>query len=146
MLNDEFKEMLSALLAENVEFLVVGGYAMAAHGYPRATGDIDFWVRPTGANAARVWRSLAKFGAPVSQLTAADFTAPDIFYQIGVPPFRIDFMTTISGVEFDAAWQNRAMLPMDGFSVPVLSQEDMIRNKQASGRPKDLVDVLTLSR
>jgi len=97
-MNRDFAEMLNALSAEGAEVLVVGAYAVAGHGLPRATGDIDLWVRPTPENAARVWRALERFGAPRSRLTPASFTEPDIVYQIGLPPNRIDILTTIDGV------------------------------------------------
>jgi hypothetical protein len=93
-MNRDFAEMLNALAAEGVEYLVVGAYAVAGHGIPRATGDIDLWVRPTPANAARLWRALARFGAPRSLVTEATFTEADVVYQIGLPPNRIDILTT----------------------------------------------------
>jgi len=94
-MNRDFAEMLKALAAESVEFLVVGAYAVAGHGVPRATGDIDLWVRPTSDNAARLWRALERFGAPRSRVSPESFTQPDVVYQIGLPPNRIDFLTTI---------------------------------------------------
>ncbi len=145
MLNPDFKDMLSALSAAHADYLVVGAYALAAHGYPRATGDLDLWVRPSPENAQRVWAALIAFGAPVSKLTVADFATPDIVYQIGVAPRRIDILTTISGVEFDLAWRNRLCLKLDGLSVWVIGRDDLVTNKRAAGRPKDLADVETLA-
>jgi hypothetical protein len=106
-MNRDFAEMLKALAAESVEFLVVGAYAVAGHGIPRATGDIDLWVRPTPDNAARLWRALERFGAPRSRVSPEAFTQPDVVYQIGLPPNRIDFLTTIDGVSFDDAWAEK---------------------------------------
>src|SRR5918998_5307605 len=105
MLNPDFKDMLSCLKDEGVEFIVVGAYALAAHGLPRATGDIDIWVRNSPDNAPKIMRALARFGAPTSNLSEADFVSPDMVVQIGVEPSRVDLLTGISGVEFNDAWK-----------------------------------------
>lgn len=144
MLNPDFKDMLSALSDANVEFMVVGAYALAAHGYPRATGDLDIWVRPSEDNAQRVWHALKQFGAPVSKLNVADFSAPDVVYQIGLAPRRIDILTSISGVVFDDGWPHRIVVELDGYKIPVLGRAQLILNKKATGRPKDLIDVAKL--
>jgi len=141
LLNTNFKDMLSALSEAGAEFLVVGAYAMAVHGCPRATGDIDLWVRPTAENAARVWNALRAFGAPTSQLKVEDFVTPDVVYQIGVAPNRIDLLTSISGVDFELAWSHKVSAKMGGLAVPVIGLAELLANKRASGRPKDLVDV-----
>jgi len=133
--------MLVALNDAEADYLVVGAYAMAAHGCPRATGDIDFWVRPTPENAARVWDALASFGAPMSEITVEDFTTPDIVFQVGIVPQRIDILTSISGVEFDDAWSNRLLTDLDGLRADVIGREQLLQNKIAAGRPKDIVDV-----
>jgi hypothetical protein len=146
MLNENFRDMLFALSEAEVEYLVVGAYALAAHGSPRATGDIDFWVRPTEVNAGRVWNALQSFGAPVSQLRIEDFCTDNVVYQIGVPPQRIDILTSITGVEFSDAWQSRIVLEIDGISVPVLGLRDLMTNKLASGRDKDLADIPVLKK
>lgn len=146
MLNKNFKDMLSALSAAGVEFLVVGAHAMAAHGIPRATGDIDLWVRPTKENAERVWLALERFGAPRSSLSQDDFITPDTVYQIGVPPERIDILTSIDGVLFDEAWQSRIQLIVEGITVAYLGREQLLKNKRACGRPKDLADVAWLEQ
>ncbi len=143
-MNPDFRDMLSAFIAEGVEFLLVGAYALAVHGVPRATGDIDLWVRPTPENAARVRTALAKFGAPVSNLTIADLAAPNLIFQVGVAPRRIDVITSISGVEFVQAWANRIEVPIESLTIPVLGREDFIRNKRSSGRPKDAADIALL--
>ena len=132
--------MLSALNGADVDYLVVGAYAMAAHGCPRATGDIDFWVRPTSDNAQRVWQAIIAFGAPTAQIAVDDFVTPDVVYQIGVAPQRIDILTSISGVEFDSAWENRLAADLDGISAWVIGRLELLQNKLASGRPKDLLD------
>jgi predicted nucleotidyltransferase len=146
MLNPDYRDMLSALSDEGVEFLLVGAFALAAHGVPRATGDIDIWVRATEDNARRVWRALAQFGAPTHDLTTADLATPDIVFQIGVAPRRIDILTAIDGVTFDEAWRRRVTIELDGVVVPVIGREDLIRNKRASGRPKDVADLDWLDR
>jgi len=144
-LNPDFRDMLSALFAEKVEFLIVGAYALAAHGCPRATGDLDIWIRRSAENAQRVWRALERFGAPRSRLSPDDFNAPDTVFQVGVAPRRVDILTAIDGVSFDEAWPNRRDVVIDGHPLAVLSRDDLIRNKQASGRPKDLADVAWLA-
>ncbi len=144
MLNPDFSDMLSAFTAANVEFLVVGAYALAAHGVPRATGDLDFWVRPTAENASRVLKALSAFGAPAEELSGLDLTTPDLVFQIGVEPSRIDILTSIDGVEFEEAYRSRTTARIDGLEVPVLGREALIRNKRVVGRPKDLADVAEL--
>jgi predicted nucleotidyltransferase len=146
MLNPDFREMLSCLRDEGVEFIVVGAYALAAHGLPRATGDIDIWVRNSRENALRVMSALSKFGAPTSGLSENDFTAADRVVQFGVEPCRIDLLTGIDGVEFDEAWGNRVAVTVDGVEIHVLSRDDLIKNKRAAGREKDRVDVTWLEK
>lgn len=136
--------MLSALSEEGVEYLLVGAYALAVHGHPRATGDIDIWVRPTPENAGRVLRAVARFGAPLRDLSAADLATSGTLFQIGVPPRRIDLMTSIDGVEFDAAWTGRLQALVGDHDVPVIGKPDLVRNKRATGRPQDLADVAAL--
>ena len=143
-MNRDFNEILSALSAEDAEFLVVGAYAVGAHGIPRATGDIDLWVRPTRDNASRVMRALIRFGAALLDLSEKDLAANDTVFQMGVPPSRIDIMTGISGVDFEEAWQSRVTVAVEGLSVPVIGRECLLRNKAASGRPKDLADLAAL--
>lgn len=143
MLNPDFREVLSEFAAERVEFVVVGAFALAAHGLPRAT-DIDLWVRPDQENAQRVWRALARFGAPVTEITPDDFAVPEMVVQIGVPPSRIDVLTSIDGVGFAEAWEERASIFVDGVEIPVIGREHLIRNKTAAGRPQDLADLARL--
>ncbi len=134
MLNENFKDILNALAVTGADYLVVGAYAMAAHGCPRATADIDIWVRPTEANAARVWAALQAFRAPLSKVTQVDFHTPDVVYQIGVAPQRIDILTSISGVEFDHAWPDRLVVVIDGLGIPVIGLKQLYANKLASAR------------
>jgi hypothetical protein len=136
--------MLTAFLDENVEFLLVGGYAVIAHGHVRTTGDIDLWINPSFDNAKRVWRALLKFRAPLSKIVETDFADPNIFYFIGIPPFRIDILGSVEGLEFSKAWAQRIQVPFDGLAVPTLSKDDLIANKLAVGRPKDLQDVRSI--
>lgn len=144
MLNPDYRDMLSALSAEGAEYLVVGAYALAAHGLPRATGDLDLWVRPTPENARRVWRALVRFGAPLQTLTERDLQTEGIVFQIGVAPCRIDLMTSIEGVGFDEAWASRKPIEVEGVSLAVIGREALIRNKKAIGRPQDLADAARL--
>lgn len=146
MLNQDFKDILSCLRNESVEFIVVGAFALAAHGHPRATGDIDLWVNSTIENSRKVLRALAAFGAPVSDLEVPDFTNANVIFQIGVEPFRIDILTSIDGLEFDEAWKNKLSLVVDGVSIEVLSKGDLLRNKLAAGRDKDQGDITWLKK
>jgi hypothetical protein len=123
---------------------VVGAHALAAHGIPRATGDLDIWVRPTQENAARVWAALERFGAPLHELMPRDLYSPEVVFQIGLPPNRIGLLTSITGVAFDEAWQNRIIVAVSGQDVPTIGLEDFIRNKKAVGRPRDLADLAEL--
>jgi len=145
-MNRDFADMLSALSDAGADYLVVGAYALAAHGRPRATGDLDIWVRPTAANAEKVWAALARFGAPLFALRKEDLETPGMVFQIGVEPLRIDILTAIDGVEFEGAWERRLILEIDGQTVPLLGKEDLIRNKLAAGRPQDLADVAALEQ
>jgi predicted nucleotidyltransferase len=138
--------MLSCLKEASVEFLIVGAYALAAHGLPRATGDIDILVRRDDVNARRVMQAIAKFGAPTSDLSEQDFTSPDMVVQFGVEPCRIDLLTRISGVEFDDAWRNRVKVEVDGLELYVLSKADLLKNKAAAGRDKDQSDIAWLMK
>lgn len=143
-LASDFEEMLSALFAESVEFLLVGGYAVILHSEPRYTKDLDIWVRPTRANARRVMKALERFGAPLFQVRMSELAQPGLILQLGVEPIRIDLITEVQRVDFKKAWKRRVLLPIGGLQVPVRSIADLIRNKRSVGRPMDLVDVSTL--
>lgn len=145
MLNKDYSDMLFALNDAKVEYLVIGAFALAAHGNTRSTIDIDIWVRPTEENVRRVWQALEAFGAPRSKISVDDFLKSDTVFQIGVAPRRIDLLTSISGVEFDLAWDQRKITLLDDkIEVAVLGREQLLINKLASGRPKDLVDAAWL--
>ena len=145
-MNRDFSDMLSALSGEGAEFLVVGAYALAMHGAPRATGDIDIWVRPTPANAAKVLAALRRFGAPLMGLVAHDLEVPGTVFQIGVQPSRIDIMTAIDAVGFEEAWATRVTVERDGLPIPFIDRAFYLRNKRAVGRAKDLADIEALER
>jgi len=147
-LNPDFLDLLRALVDAGVEFVIVGAYALSFHGAPRASGDIDIFVRPSPDNAARIWRALLAFGAPVSAAGVAqtDFEKPDLVYQIGLPPRRIDVLTSISGVTFDEAWSSREPATVEGRTVHFIGREMYLRNKLAAGRPKDLADAARLRK
>lgn len=144
MLNEDYREMLQALSDENVKYLLVGAYALAAHGYLRATVDMDLWVRPEADNADAVLRALTRFGAPLHNLTRNDLEREDIVFQIGIPPRRIDIITGASGLKFDDAYRNSIAVDMDGLEIRILSVTDLIQNKRAAGRMKDLADAEAL--
>ena len=144
LLNPDFRDILSAFCDENVEFMLVGAYALAAHGLPRATGDLDLWVARSKDNARRVRGALARFGAPVSSLTEDELVAPALIFQIDVEPRRVDIMTSIDGVEFYQAWKHRLEVEIEGLSIPVIGREELLANKRAAGQPQDLADVSRL--
>lgn len=141
MLSKDFKEFVALLNAREVEYLVVGGYAMALHGRPRNTGDLDVWVKSSPENSRRLMAVLEAFGFGAVGLTADDFLQPDGVVQLGYPPFRIDLLTGIDGVEFDDAWPNRRTFVHDGLPLHFIGLEDLKANKRASGRPRDLDDL-----
>jgi hypothetical protein len=140
--NEDFVDIAKGFVDNGVDFLIVGAYALAAHGFPRTTGDIDLLVRPTPENAARVFRALADFGAPVAAhgVTQRDFEVEDKVYQLGLPPRRIDILTSISGVSFDEAAEEAIEGNLGPVRVRFIGKAAMARNKLASGRPKDLAD------
>ena len=140
MLNQDYKEMLSTLLEEKVNFLLIGAYALAAHGYPRATGDIDLFIQPNENNAEKVYKALVKFGAPLQNISVKDFATPGTIFQIGIIPRRIDIINSIDGVSFEDAYSDRIIVNIESMPIPVLSKKNMIINKEATGRPKDKTD------
>lgn len=143
-LDRDFSEFIGSLTDHDVRYLVVGGYALAAHGLPRATGDLDAWVLIDPDNARRVMAALTDFGFGALGLAAADFTIPGRVVQLGYPPYRVDILTSIDGVRFDEAWPGRLTVQVDGIPLQVIGREDLIRNKVASDRPQDRVDVARL--
>ncbi|NUS43565.1 MAG: hypothetical protein HOQ24_07750 [Mycobacteriaceae bacterium] len=143
-LDRDFSEFIESCLAHDVRFLVVGGYAVAAHGHPRFTKDMDVWVWIDQGNAERLIAALRDFGFGSLGLSVADFVAEDMVVQLGHPPKRIDLLTSVDGVEFDPCWERRVNIAVGGQSVPFISMDDLIANKEASGRPQDVADVAVL--
>lgn len=143
-LDRDFKEFLEFLAAHEVRFLVVGGYAVAAHGHPRYTGDLDLWIWSSAENAVSLLRALDDFGFGSLGLVAEDFTEPGQVVQLGYPPVRIDLLTSIDGVDFSTCFARRLEIVLDGLTVPFIAVEDLRRNKAASGRPQDLADLAAL--
>ncbi|MCX6641482.1 MAG: hypothetical protein NTW14_13540 [bacterium] len=140
----DFKELLELLNARSVEYLVVGAHALAFHGAPRTTGDLELWVAPTADNAAKIFSALTDFGFGDVGLTPADFTQPDQIVQLGFPPVRIDLITSLTGVTWDAAWPSRTSGRLAGIPVFYLNREQFIVNKRATHRKKDLADLEAL--
>jgi hypothetical protein len=129
-----------------VRFLIVGAYAVSAHAEPRATGDLDVWVEPTPENASRAYAALRAFGAPLHELGEADLAERGIVFQIGLPPRRIDLLTSITGVEFADAWPGRVAVEYAGVACHVIGRDALVANKRALGRAKDLADLELLAR
>ena len=148
MVNRDFKDLLAAFGAHEVRFLVVGGYAVTFHSRPRFTKDLDVWVEPTTANAPRVMKALAEFGAPLTAhgVTVQDFERPGVVYQMGMPPNRIDVITAVDGLVFGPCWDRRVTATFGGVPVAYLAKADLIVNKRTVGRPQDLEDARTLER
>jgi hypothetical protein len=140
MLNQDYKEMLSLLQENKVDYLLVGAYALALHGFPRATADIDIFVRPDKENASKLFKALDDFGAPLEHVSAKDFFKPGIVLQIGVAPRRIDIITEIDGLSFNEAAQGKEIIKVENLSIPVISRKNLITNKLATGREKDRLD------
>lgn len=146
VLNRSFREFLQSLVDHEVRFVVVGGYAVAIHGFPRYTGNIDIFVAVDAANAARLERVFDLFGFGDLGISEADFQQPDAVIEIGREPNRIQVLTGIDGVGFDVVFANRITIDLDGLQVPFIGIEDLLKNRQAAGRNKDLIDVDELRR
>ena len=142
--SSDYAEMLRALNDTEARYLVVGAYAVAHHAEPRFTKDLDLWIDSTPANATRVLAALRAFGAPTADLDERDLQTPELVYQIGVAPVRIDILTDIDGVSFDDAWADRKVHDLAGVQVPVISRHHLLINKKSTGRPKDLADAAWL--
>ncbi len=142
----DFRDVIAELVRADARFLVVGAHALAAHGVPRATIDLDIWIDPSPGNARQVWKALAAFGAPLEdlRLREADLTRPDVVIQLGLPPYRIDLLTGVSGVSFREAWDGRMESSFEDIRAPFIGRAELIRNKRASGRKKDLADLESL--
>ncbi len=144
--NSDFTDLLNLFNDNHVKYLVIGGYAIIQHAEPRYTKDLDLWISTDRLNAVAVYKSLREFGAPLTDLTEVDFSEEGYFYQMGVPPMRVDILMGIPGIAFEQAWENRIEVEFDNLLVPFISREDLITAKRASGRPQDLIDADLLSQ
>ncbi len=144
--NSDFSDLLKLFNKYGVRYLVIGGYAVVQYTEPRYTKDLDLWISTDPTNAEAVYTALREFGAPLVGLTAEDFAEEGYFYQMGVPPVRVDVLMGIPGLEFEAAWQKRQKVDFDDLPVLFISRKDLIKAKLASGRPQDLIDVEALSQ
>ncbi len=144
--NRDFRDLFAELNAAGAEYLLVGGYALAVHGLPRFTKDLDVWVRASPDNARRVHAALERFGAPMGELGVRDLESEGIVFQIGIPPNRIDVLTAIDGVSFSGAWAERVPAPYGDVAVTVISRRHLVQNKRATGRPQDALDADALER
>ena len=142
----DFRELLSLLEKHKVRYLVVGGYAVMKYTEPRFTKDLDLWISTDKENSKAVYAALKEFGAPLKGLSPADFTQEGYFYQMGNPPFRLDVMMSIPGVTFETAWSNREKVQVEGLVIPFISKADLIKAKEAGGRPQDLIDAKELRK
>ena len=145
-INSDFKDLLRELNAAGVRYLIVGGYAVMVHTEPRYTKDLDLWIEPVESNADKLFVALAQFGAPTADVRPSDFTEAEVFFQIGLPPNRIDMIVTVPGVDFELAYARRGTMSIGQMQVPVISRDDLIRAKLMAGRPQDLVDAGLLAR
>ena len=145
-MNEDFLDLLAALLDSGARFLVVGAHALAVHGVPRATGDLDIWIPLHNENTDLVWSALKQFGAPLGSLdvTKEDLNTVGMVVQIGLPPRRIDILTQLSGVDFDSAWRSRVEHVVGSLKVPFIGRNTLLENKRATGRTKDLADIEAL--
>ena len=144
--NSDFTDLLKTFNDNGVRYLVIGGYAVIQHAEPRFTKDLDLWISTDTSNAAAIFPELRNFGAPLSGMTEADFAEEGYFYQMGVPPVRVDILMGIPGIEFEQAWNRRLEVDFDTLLVPFISRQDLITAKLASGRPQDLIDAELLSQ
>jgi plasmid stability protein len=144
--NEDYRDVLASLTTARARFLVVGAHALAVHGVPRATVDLDIWVDRSTANTRLVWQALAAFGAPLDSLkvSKSDLTRPDVVLQLGLPPRRIDILTSLTGLKFSDAWKERVLAEFGDVRVPFLGRRSLVRNKLATGQTKDLADVEAL--
>jgi predicted nucleotidyltransferase len=145
-INSDFRDMLRELNAAGVRYLIVGGYAVMVYTEPRYTKDLDLWIEPTESNAQKLFVALARFGAPTGDLRPGDFTEPEVSFQIGMDPVRIDIMTSVSGLDFALAWERKVKVDFGGESAPVLCRKDVLQSKIAAGRIRDRQDLKKLRR
>lgn len=140
-MNSDFKELLGALSRARVRYLVVGGYAVIYHTEPRFTKDLDLWIEPTRENAERLRRALMEFGAWLDHMSIDDFSSEQVMFQLGLPPVRIDLLTSVPGLEFTGCWERRENALIDSLQIPVVGLEDLITAKKRAGRDQDLLDL-----
>jgi hypothetical protein len=145
-INSDFSDLLRLFRNNGVKYMVIGGYAVIQHAEPRFTKDLDLWISTDPINAAAVYKSLREFGAPLAGLTEADFAEDGYFYQMGVPPVRVDILMGIPGIKFTEAWERRLEIDFGDLPVTFISRQDLITAKRASGRPQDLLDADLLSK
>jgi hypothetical protein len=145
-MNSDFKDLLRALNDEKVEYLIVGGYAVGKHSEPRYTKDIDIWVKTSPENAQRVFSALSNFGAPLEGISASVFENPELIYQIGVEPNRIDVLMDVEGFDFDDCWTRRVESTFDAIKAVFISIDDLIKTKLHFARPQDLIDADNLKK
>jgi len=142
----DFKELLKIFKKHEIRYLIVGGYAVMKYTEPRFTKDLDVFIATDQVNAEAVYAALKEFGASLENLTSDDFAQKGYFYQMGRPPLRVDIMMSIPGIEFDEAWSNRVVVRLEDLEVLFISRSDLIRVKEASGRPQDRIDVDNLKK
>ena len=145
-LNKDLREFIECLNSNKVEYLIVGAMAVSWHGFPRYSGDIDFLVRPDAANAERVLKSLRDFGFGKLDIAASDLTAPGKVIQLGREPNRIDILTSVTAVTFEDAWTSRSAGKLDGIDVQFIGRDALLKNKDATGRSKDMIDASELRK
>lgn len=143
--NSDFSDLLRLFNVNSVRYLVIGGYALVQYAEPRFTKDLDLWISTDAANAGAVYQALLEFGAPIEEMNEKDFTEEGYFFQMGVPPVRIDILMGIPGMGFDEAWIRRNEVDFDQLLVPFISRDDLIIVKRAAGRPQDIIDADLLS-
>ena len=144
-MNSDFKELLKIFAERKVKYLIIGGYAVAKHAEPRYTKDLDIWIGNSGENAERVYQSLKEFSAPLTDITAEDFTIPTLVFQIGIEPSRIDILMGLKELDFEECWTRRATSIIGDLEIHFISLDDLIFNKTLAGRPQDLNDVEILN-
>ena len=144
--NSDFSDLLKLFNANNVKYLVIGGYAVIQYAEPRFTKDLNLWFSTDTANAAAVYHALLPFGAPLAEMTEEDFAEEGFFYQMGVPPVRVDILMGVPGLNFAKAWSRRVIVDFDDLPVSFIAKADLITNKRASGRPQDLIDADLLAK
>ncbi len=145
-MNQDFRDLLRAFADADVRFLIIGAYAVAVHAEPRATGDLDLWIEPSPENAARAYAALRRFGVPLHELSESDLATPDVVFQIGLPPRRIDLLTSITGVAFADAWPERVAVHYGDVPCAAIGRDALIANKRQLGRARDLADLELLQR